>query len=429
MLGRIFALVSLLSAAVIILFIGVVLAELKIPPQPIVAQSISAVEDWYRNGLAYLGIKPVRHLEPLRFEKTGMVKADVERASPGVTLIVGLFGEKLGARLFDLDGTLLHEWPVDLFSVIENRMRFPFEGNIHGSWLYPNGDLIANLTGHGLVRVDACGRTIWTNFKRTHHSVFIDEQGILWSPKKRPPYTIPEISPGRIVFDEVAKFDPQTGELLETIDLIEPIVEAGLEGIVLANEITRRDMIHLNDVEVLSEAAADAFPQFEAGDILLNPRNLNQTWVLDGETYQLKWWQTGPMHRSHDPDFQPDGTITVLDNRSGGPPTAANDFLGRMGGSRILSIDPERREHTVLYTSNENSSFYTALRGKHQVLENGNILITETDAGRVFEVTPDGTMVWAYVNQWDEDEVAWISGGTRYPDHFRTIGNRACPDA
>jgi hypothetical protein len=420
-LGRILALISLLSAAVILLFVGVTLAELKLSPQPIVAQAINAVKDWHRNGLAYLGIKPVRHLNPLRFEETGMVTADVERASPGVTLITGLFGDELRAKLFDLDGTLLHDWPVDLFSVIEDRMRYPFHGNIHGSWLFPNGDLILNLTGHGLVRIDACGRVIWKNFRGTHHSVFVDEQGVLWSPK-RARYSIPEISPGQIVFDQIARFDADTGKLLE------PIVEARLEGIVMANRIIPNDMVHLNDVELLTKEAADGFPQFEAGDILVNARNFNQLWVLDGETRELKWRMVGPMHSSHDPDFQPDGTITMLDNRPGGPPSAANHQLGRMGGSRILSIDPASREHHDLFSSTEDVSFYTAFRGKHQVLDNGNILITETDAGRVFEVTPAGTIVWSYVNQWDEDEAAWLSEGTRYPGHYRTIGDRVCPE-
>ena len=44
--------------------------------------------------------------------------------------------------------------------------------------------------------------------------------------------------------------------------------------------------------------------------------------------------------------------------------------------------------------------------------------ITETLAGRVFEVTPAGRTVWSYINRYDEDEVCSVSGAQRFPREY-----------
>jgi hypothetical protein len=38
------------------------------------------------------------------------------------------------------------------------------------------------------------------------------------------------------------------------------------------------------------------------------------------------------------------------------------------------------------------------VRGAQQRLPNGNTLITESEAGRLLEVTADGEVVWEYIN-------------------------------
>jgi Arylsulfotransferase (ASST) len=64
--------------------------------------------------------------------------------------------------------------------------------------------------------------------------------------------------------------------------------------------------------------------------------------------------------------------------------------------------------------------------GKQQYLPNGNLLITESQAGRAFEMTAGGDIVWTYINRWDEDEVAWISEATRYPPEYAAFAEEPC---
>jgi len=42
--------------------------------------------------------------------------------------------------------------------------------------------------------------------------------------------------------------------------------------------------------------------------------------------------------------------------------------------------------------------FFTNGAGAQQRLPNGNTLITESERGRVIEVSPDGEVVWEYIN-------------------------------
>jgi hypothetical protein len=267
--------------------------------------------------------------------------------------------------------------------------------------------------------VSACGEVLWQNHDRSHHALWVDEDGFLWTPVYAPRYREDALMEGSFSFDRVARFDPDTGEKLDEIDLVAVLVDSELQGLALANNTIRDDMMHLNDVEVLSTEMAGAFPNFEAGDILLSSRHFNQIWVLDPEARLLKWWYVGPMIGQHDPDFQPDGTITLFDNRPGGEP---------QGGSRILKIDPKTGSHETVYASDERNFFFSAYRGKHQVLENGNILITETDGGRVFEVTAGGEIVWSFINGWDQDRVAWIMSATRYRSDYAAIGQAVCSE-
>jgi hypothetical protein len=51
-----------------------------------------------------------------------------------------------------------------------------------------------------------------------------------------------------------------------------------------------------------------------------------------------------------------------------------------------------------MYGGTPEAGFYTELCGASQRLPGGNTLITESEAGRAFEVTPDGTMAWEFVS-------------------------------
>ncbi len=53
---------------------------------------------------------------------------------------------------------------------------------------------------------------------------------------------------------------------------------------------------HANDAEPLPKEYADAFPQFDAGDLLISFRNINLVFVASPTTGEIKWcrgWSAG----------------------------------------------------------------------------------------------------------------------------------------
>ena len=134
-----------------------------------------------------------------------------------------------------------------------------------------------------------------------------------------------------------------------------------------------------------------SFPQFSAGDLLVSLRSINLVFVLDPESLKVKWWRIGPWRRQHDPDWQDGGVITVFDNNMHRRP------------SRIVSISPQSYETESIADGTE-FDFYTGIRGKHQVLPNGGVLITIPQQGHVVELDRDGNVVFEFLNVFAKDE-------------------------
>ena len=357
------AIVPVLAAVFIAFLAGATLVSLKLPPSAQISAAIDAAKALRKEGRAYLGIRPVEHLAPLVFDRTGPGRIDTDAMQPGVTFLVSIFDGQLTARLLDMDGSVLHQWPIDFFNQ-DDEAQYRFHALLHGAWLFPNGDMLVNLDPRGIYRVSACGEVIWSNRDKTHHSLFVDDAGEIWAPKHGAPFPAGKLSLVPFKLDYIGRFDPTDGTMLEEINLADPLESAGLEGLMRGNKQSPNDLAHVNDVEILSAEIADAFPLFDAGDILISPRQVNQIWVIDGTTRTMKWWFSGAFHGAHDPDFQPDGTITVFDNRRGGPGTPETNGLGLAGGSRIVKIDPVSRQFDVIYQSGPNSSFLYAVSGK-----------------------------------------------------------------
>lgn len=159
---------------------------------------------------------------------------------------------------------------------------------------------------------------------------------------------------------------------------------------------------------------APAFPMFEAGDIMFSLRSLNMIAVIDPETARVKWSQIGPWHRQHDPDFLPNGTISVYDNRMA------------LGASRIVVVDPGTRETRVVFDGARHGNFYSWQRGRHQTLANGNIMIAESERGRAIEVDPQSEIVWKYENVYDAEWNGPINDALVLPPDFFADGALNC---
>ena len=70
-----------------------------------------------------------------------------------------------------------------------------------------------------------------------------------------------------------------------------------------------------------------------------------------------------------------------------------------LGGSRIAEIQSHTDLSVVTFPTQHSEPFYTYVQGKWQKLENENMLLSESRAGRVVEVKPDGRTVWEWIHK------------------------------
>ncbi len=155
--------ISIASALALLFVAGLALGYYHLGPAKLVGVTVDAARDLKRNAGAYFSDVPTQHLLPNRFGRDGIEVPAPSKVQPGVTFVTGLFGQKLGARLYGADGTLIYEWPVNFFAIAADVMTYPYDALIHGDILFDNGDFVANLDGRGIVRVSACGDIVWRN--------------------------------------------------------------------------------------------------------------------------------------------------------------------------------------------------------------------------------------------------------------------------
>jgi hypothetical protein len=363
-------------------------------------------------------------IHPARYEGQGVVVYEPEQLFAGITLIAGYLKNgddwNLGIRLIDLNGETLHQWLINPHDIWDrsphhdyaSRSRDVWMENpcIHGVLLLPGGDIIFNLDYVGLVRLNASSEIVWKLPYRTHHSVFLDDEGKIWvcGAKWYEDYVseFPGVKPP-FMDDIILKLSLE-GVIERAISVLQTIYKSGYYSLIITSRQKTGDILHLNDIELLSKRKEDRFTLFKAGDIMVSVRHINAVFVIDGQTEQIKWIMTYPFIDQHDPDFTNDGYITVFDNN-----------LEVFGGSRILRIEPVTREIKVLYGHKSDQYFFTFRCGKHQHLPNGNILITEAQAGRIFEVDANGKVVWSWITpRWDENNVPEILEGIRYSAEY-----------
>ena len=146
------------------------------------------------------------------------------------------------------------------------------------------------------------------------------------------------------------------------------------------------DVLHTNTLELLDGKFTHLCPAFKKGNVLISSRHTHMVAVVDPKQEKVVWALTGFWNHQHHPTFLDTGNMLVFDN---------NNWSGF---SKVIEINPLTQEISWEYQGDDQHPFYTESCGEAHRLPNGNTLIVESDTGRIFEVTPDKTIVWEYVN-------------------------------
>ncbi|MCA8879231.1 MAG: hypothetical protein KDA73_04565 [Rhodobacteraceae bacterium] len=393
---------------------------------------------------------PVHFLQPSRKPGEG-VTVNARPDDGRLILMTGFFDGGNALRLIRRDGTIVAEWPVSYTTLFPDPdyLNHPpttdWNVDLHGAVIDPDGSVVFNFEYSGAVKLSRCGDVLWKLREPTHHSVERAESGGYWiagqnffvdDPERRfDPIT--RLSDGEPYGEALALHVSEDGQVLQRISIPEMLFKNGLKPLLTAGGFSfvhgahwEHELVHLNKIAELPTSYAAAFPEFEPGDLLLSMRMQNLLLVFDPDTQRVKWHQTGPWQRQHDPEFNADGTITVFNNNTYKvdmlPGGRSDPALPRV--SNITRVDPRTGQTEVAYGQKPGQEMLSIIRGKQESMPGGGFLITEFEAGRAFEVDADGRLVWEYLNRYDADRVLEITEARSYPADYFSVTDWSCAE-
>ncbi len=131
--------------------------------------------------------------------------------------------------------------------------------------------------------------------------------------------------------------------------------------------------------------------RFRPGNILVSARNLSTVFVIDKLSGEVVWQHSQELDHQHEatmiPEGEPEeGAILLFDN--------GLENRHRYRRSLIKALDPLRGRVLWSYGS---PHFFSSVEGTAQALPGGNVAITSSRGGRVFEITRAGDIVWEWV--------------------------------
>ena len=350
----------------------------------------------------------------MRILRDGLTHFDEAKATPGFTLYSPLFVPR--AFLVATNGDVVHEWDLpdgpgayprllpngNLFYSAENDNMPPLKaGGLGGTMreLDWDGNIVNEVRGdwqhHDMHRLPN-GNTLYVSFEEMPEDRSALVRGGLGG---NPP-------PWGWMSDVVRELDPDGNTVWEW-----HAADMDIENYPMRPVTPPGSWPWINA----------AFP-LENGDVLISSRHLNMIAIIDRETKQFRWEMSDfSWGGQHDPQMLENGNIILFAN--GDSNNVGHPF------SRVIEIDPETKEQVWVYHTKPGRDFYSHHISGQQRLWSGNTLICEGLWGRLFEVTPDGELVWEYVNphagpMLNGDPANWVFRTLRYAPDSPEIAGR-----
>lgn len=325
----------------------------------------------------------------IRRRGVGLRGLDAARASAGFTLFAPQSGNGT-VYLIDLHGALVHSWkaphPPGLYGYLTERGTLFYNGKI------PNDTFLGKspFMGGAALEMDWNGKVLWEVRRPDHHhdGRLLRNGNIILLCATELPDAIARRVPGGRPGSEI------DGKRIWA----DYLVEMTIDGTVVWEW---RTWEHLDpDVDRLTAVQDDraewthgnAVIELPDGNLMASFRNISTVIKIDRGTGDIVWkLGAPPLAGQHAPTPLANGNILIFDN---GPHRLDQSFPF----SRVIEVNPATKQIAWTYQEPFPYTFYSPRISNAQRLPNGNTLINEGSFGRFFEVTPDGDVVWEYVN-------------------------------
>jgi len=320
----------------------------------------------------------------------GVVIRDAEASCPGYNLYV--LHARSTAELIDEEGHPVRQWHYRPSQLWANGELLP-SGDFVVVGADPSGlpgEAIADASRY-VLRFNWAGDLLWKRSLTAHHDIEVTPQGQLLtlSFARR---VVPEIDPAIPVRDDRVTLLSPDGQVQATLALCD-VLAGQPERFPLRRPRPYTfgsepwiDLFHCNSVEWMRRPdLARRAALYGPDNILVCSRHQDRIFVVNWATRELVWaWGQGELQGPHDAQVLDNGNILVFDNG-----------VAR-GWSRVIELDPLQRRIVWEYHAPHPADLFTISRGACQRLPNGNTLITNSDNGIAFEVTPTGRTVWEF---------------------------------
>ena len=360
--------------------------------------------------------------------------------------------------LIDMGGNLVHSWPYTGFPVemIDPKINNGLRGHI---LCQKESEVYSCET---LLIVDWDANIVWEWGKKAPGGAARQNHDLAPLPNGNILLvafllsSIPEVS-DKPVNDQIFYEVTRDGEIVWKWISSEHIDEFGFtdkkKALLFSDKMRPRSSIFvINDMAPLGSNKwfNSGDERFHPDNIMIDSREGSFIAIIEKKTGKIVWQMgpdypgsydhskrsfTGSLPRpvdaisgQHDAHMIPEGVpgagnVLVFDNQgaAGFPPI----YLNMFPGSRVLEIDPITKEIVWQYDASSGGlpfwNFFSSFISSARRLPNGNTLICEGMHGRIFQVTPNGEIVWEYVNpyfgQFADHDVE--SGGSRSNYVFR----------
>jgi hypothetical protein len=337
---------------------------------------------------------------PIRDNLVGVTRYRDDLALDGFTLYGSAYGEPV-VKLIDMQGSVVHQWYIDKDILMQPRpdgKKIQLRGLQASPFMYPNGDILMVLAvrgetpwGLGLIKLDKDSNLIWAFLEQVHHDADTGPDGRIYTLghfiQKEPRAGLEKIVTPFL--DDTVIVLSADGEKLHEFSILNAIRDSDYQGILRYADPAEElgDFLHANSIQVLNEQEASVLTVAEAGHLLVSLRQLDVLVLIDPEQEKVVWAARGSWHLQHDPEFIDNGNILLFDNLGD---------IHNGAQSRVMEVEPNTLQTIWSFPGNSGEVLFSLVKSSQQRLANGNTLITETNNGRLLEVTSAGEVAWEF---------------------------------
>ena len=305
--------------------------------------------------------------------KTGLIHWDMDWSSGLYTLYTPQTGNGL-VKLIDITGDTVHEWHMPVRpgrdAVILPNGNLGYNGSHKESAnLYPAWDIWHG--GH-FMQMNPKGDIVWEHEDIYHHhdAQWLENGNLLYAVAEEA--FVPPIGP--VISDRIKEVN-RKGEVVWEWCVWEHI----FPHIYKTHECFNED-----HWPMINGVYQDGFLLY------LSLRTTSGIIAVNKNTKEVVWELKYPfVAQQHDPSITEQGNLLCFDNGNIRPSSIHH--------SRIVEYDTISKELVWEYKDPMPAAFFSPYMGSVQKLWNGSYSICESAFGRIFEVNPEGKLMWEYV--------------------------------